>query len=450
MYQVPIAHISNFIFENPGSHLMAILFGSGSLQRSKKLLQVLSGANLVRLIVSSFFILAFGRLALLIMISVFGHTLSTAVFGEFNFILSLASWLSVILSLPHSNILFMAKYASSDNREMSFGYVIFSLCLVLFLCVLAAGIVSILFGYLRGHFLDQSTSWIAALTVLLGFAYWLRTIMRGEGHLALALAPQEILLPLSATIIYLFLPATLQGAATAYGSAAILAIAASSVSAFLYFRSKFSSLRPHFDWEQWRLRIPHLTIGGLAEISMGQWDIVLIGTLLNMEQTAYYAAAARLSLFTAIGLRVVETATAPLMTHILNGTGRHRMKQLLTHATLVSASVGLIAALPMILFPHFFLHLIGSDLGQGAMALQILAIGQIFNVLTGPVSQVLYLGGHERAYANGLWLTNIGAAVGFMLFVPSYGIVGGAALKAISVVVLNLGFSVYAYRSYRQ
>ena len=416
----------------------------------KNILQSFLGTALPRLVMSSFLLLASGRLALFAMVAVFGHTLSTAAFGEFNFVLSIVFWVGAILSIPHSNILFMAKYAGSKDNARSLGYVIFSLALVVLLCAVAAALIPLLFGYISKHMSDRSLIWTSTLILPFGIIYWQRSITRGEGHLFLALAPQEILLPLLAAAICLSLPATLRYAMGSYLAAMVTTIIISSVPAYMYFRRKFSGIKPEFDWKQWRLRIPHLTVGGLAEVSMGQWDVILIGVLLNMEQTAYYAAAARISLFSAIGLRVVETATAPLMAHLLREPDKRRARELLIHTTLISTSVGLVIAIPMFLFPGFFLHLVGPGLQDGRNVLQILVLGQLVNVSTGPVSQMLYLGGNERIYANGLWMSNIASAAGFILLVPSFGIVGGAAAKALSVTLLNIGFAGYAYRSLRR
>lgn len=84
-------------------------------------------------------------------------------------------------------------------------------------------------------------------------------------------------------------------------------------------------------------------------------------------------------------------------------------------------------------FPAAILGLFGAEFEAAASALRILALGQLFNVLTGPIGTVLLMTGRER------WLLrNAGGALivltvlGFLL-IPTYGLVGAAWTTSLTI-----------------
>jgi O-antigen/teichoic acid export membrane protein len=86
--------------------------------------------------------------------------------------------------------------------------------------------------------------------------------------------------------------------------------------------------------------------------------------------------------------------------------------------------------------PEWILHFFGPEFVAGAPALQILAAGQLINVLTGPAGSILIMTGRED------WSLRISCAALVMLailgltLVPAYGIVG-AALTASGITVFR-------------
>ena len=90
-----------------------------------------------------------------------------------------------------------------------------------------------------------------------------------------------------------------------------------------------------------------------------------------------------------------------------------------------------------LLFPETLLSLFGPQFIGGAMALRILALGQLARLMGGPLGTVLVMTGNQR------WVLVYSAAgvipciIFVALLVPAYGAVGAAAATAAAVLLRN-------------
>jgi O-antigen/teichoic acid export membrane protein len=85
----------------------------------------------------------------------------------------------------------------------------------------------------------------------------------------------------------------------------------------------------------------------------------------------------------------------------------------------------------MLIFPSFLMSLFGEEFSEGAVLLQILAVGQFINGITGSVGFLLMMSGHERD------MRNVTLISGFFL-TAQFGIIGVATGTAIAVATQNL------------
>jgi O-antigen/teichoic acid export membrane protein len=92
----------------------------------------------------------------------------------------------------------------------------------------------------------------------------------------------------------------------------------------------------------------------------------------------------------------------------------------------------------LILFPTELLHLFGEGFAAGAAVTALLALGQLFDVATGPCGHMLLMSGRPA-----LTMTSnlAGLAVNVVLnlwLIPRYGIVGAGVAWACSLALINL------------
>ena len=84
-------------------------------------------------------------------------------------------------------------------------------------------------------------------------------------------------------------------------------------------------------------------------------------------------------------------------------------------------------------FPEWTLGLFGPEFVAGAPALRILALGQMVNVLAGPLGVVLLMTGNER---SSLWISTLSLillAVFSVTLIPAYGLIGAALTTAMVI-----------------
>lgn len=104
-------------------------------------------------------------------------------------------------------------------------------------------------------------------------------------------------------------------------------------------------------------------------------------------------------------------------------------------------------ALPLLLFLFLFapqvLGLFGTDFAaQGALPLQILVVGQFFNLMCGPIGAITMMSGLERQSVI-LNIVSMAIFAALLLVLSSwYGIIGAAVAAVSNTLLLNIGLMV--------
>jgi O-antigen/teichoic acid export membrane protein len=179
--------------------------------------------------------------------------------------------------------------------------------------------------------------------------------------------------------------------------------------------------------------------------SLPLWVVVLMGQLVlwmgqltagiwaSEEQIAQLAIAQRVAMLTSFILVAVNMVVAPRFAQ--------KHKELQNLAVLSVKLITLIAfplLLIMLIFPDYILSFFGQGFAGGAIYLQILAIGQFINVITGSVGYLLSMSGHEKDLRNTTLVSGVLVLVLCVVLVPLIGALGGAIATAIAVATQNL------------
>ena len=170
-----------------------------------------------------------------------------------------------------------------------------------------------------------------------------------------------------------------------------------------------------------------------------QWSSQFIaGAYVSSEVVAQLAVAQRTAMLASFVLIAVNLVVAPRFAALHKQGDNAGLQSLaLTSVKLIGAM-----ALPvigvMLLFPAWLMSLFGEGFAGGARLLQILAVGQFINAITGSVGHMLMMSGHERDMRN---VTLISGSIALLLtwfFTVSFGATGNAAGTAIAVATQNL------------
>lgn len=189
---------------------------------------------------------------------------------------------------------------------------------------------------------------------------------------------------------------------------------------------------------------------------MMQWSGQFVaGIYANSQEVAQLAVAQRTAVLVSFVLIAVNTVVAPKFALLYKNNERSELQELSKYALKITALVAAPIVVFLILFPSFIMNFFGDGFVEGAIFLQIFAIGQLVNAFTGPVNYLLMMSGYERDMKNIAIFSGVfSIAINFLL-VYLFGAVGAAVGTAMSVAIQNtlavilvrkrLGFNIFSF-----
>ena len=207
---------------------------------------------------------------------------------------------------------------------------------------------------------------------------------------------------------------------------------------FLLLRMKPLQQSPGISWSAlFKSCLPLWSVVIMSQ--MVQWSGQFIaGVYVAPEVVAQLAVAQRTAMLASFVLIAVNLVVAPKF------AAMHRNGDMAGLESLAITSVKLIGIMAtpviavMLLFPHFLMGLFGEGFSGGAGMLQILAIGQFVNAITGSVGFLLMMCGYEKDMRN---ITLISGSMALTLtwwLTADFGAYGNATGTAIAVATQNL------------
>lgn len=159
---------------------------------------------------------------------------------------------------------------------------------------------------------------------------------------------------------------------------------------------------------------------------------------LSSSEVAFFASAQRTATLASFVLIAVNLVVAPKFAQAFAKDNAVEVNKL----SLLSSRLMVALAIPVIAFmifsPEFLMGLFGDEYKAAAPLLQILAVGQFINVITGSVGYLLNMTGHEKDMRNVVLFSGpLAIALAFGL-TSQFGLTGAAYATAISVATQNL------------
>ncbi|QLE96965.1 flippase [Neptunomonas phycophila] len=170
-----------------------------------------------------------------------------------------------------------------------------------------------------------------------------------------------------------------------------------------------------------------------------QWSGQFIaGVYVPSEEVAQLAVAQRTAMLTSFILMAVNLVVAPRFAALYKQGNMEGLERL----ALMSVKLMVLFAIPivavMMFFPSFLMKLFGEGFAEGGHLLQILAVGQFVNVVTGSVGYLLSMSGHEKDLRNTVLISGPLAIIAAVALTPLWGATGSAIATALAVATQNL------------
>ncbi len=170
-----------------------------------------------------------------------------------------------------------------------------------------------------------------------------------------------------------------------------------------------------------------------------QWSGQLIaGVWAPAEEVAHLAVAQRTAMLVSFILIAVNLVVAPSFAALHAQHKDAELEQLALRATRLMTLFALPVILLICVFPGWIMGWFGDAYRSSAHLLVILAVGQLVNVLTGSVSFLLSMTGHERDLRNVVLISGPLAIAAALILTPFFGVTGAAIATALAVATHNL------------
>ena len=172
-----------------------------------------------------------------------------------------------------------------------------------------------------------------------------------------------------------------------------------------------------------------------------------LGNTHTTAEVGIFNAASRVSLLVGFVLIAVDTISAPKFAALYELGDRAALAVTARNSARLMVFVALPLLLLCLLLPGQIMALFGTEFGQGARVLTVLALAQSVTVVAGSVGTLLMMSGHERQVRNS---NAIAAAVCFVvagLLVPSTGALG-ASIAVGTALLMRTIYEVAMVRRY--
>jgi O-antigen/teichoic acid export membrane protein len=175
----------------------------------------------------------------------------------------------------------------------------------------------------------------------------------------------------------------------------------------------------------------------LLEFLMAQVDKIALGFYLDPRSVGIYSVSAAVVAYETLILNSVNQVFSPIIADLHSRGESAMLGRLYKSLTKWVFGLTLPLAITVMVFAHSILRMFGHDFEAGWPILIIGTVGQLVNCGVGSVGLLLMMSGNQRRLLKVQTCMALVMAVGNVVFIPVWGIVGAAVASAITNVGLN-------------
>lgn len=180
----------------------------------------------------------------------------------------------------------------------------------------------------------------------------------------------------------------------------------------------------------------------IFNLSLTNFDRLLVGYFLKPEAVGVYGITSQISMQLNIVLIGISTAIVPFLSQLHINKDYEQVEKIYKAFSYYAVILSFPIFLILFTAPELILSLFGEDFTEGKITLQILAVAQLFNCMTGPIGAFYEM--VNKAYVSlrsviiiGILNISLNAVL-----IPIYGIIGAAISTGISISLVY--FFLYA------
>ena len=204
--------------------------------------------------------------------------------------------------------------------------------------------------------------------------------------------------------------------------------------------------RPSFADREWLAKASPLYLIGIVQFANMQADLIMLGLLGPADDVAYFAVAKSLAETVIFVLVAIELYVAPQFARMHRNGEFEGLQYLVTRTTRMALGAALPIALILVMTGTWVLPIYGPSFVAAVPALIVLCCGQLINSACGPIGQLAIHTGHDRATVLFVFAAVVVNVSLNALLIPQMGAVGAAIATAASMIVWNVGLTVFIFR----
>lgn len=180
-----------------------------------------------------------------------------------------------------------------------------------------------------------------------------------------------------------------------------------------------------------------MMFGTMFLLLLNWTDILILGKLETEEKLGIYNAAFKVGYLTLFFVSSMNVVVTSKISYFFHQNMFVEMKKIINRTTQIIIILTLPFTCTLILFSEYILSFFGEGIKEGSVSLIIIAIGGLFNAMTGNVDQILNMTGHQKTVRNVMFIGFIVNVVLNLILIPLYGINGAAISSLIVNIIVN-------------
>ncbi|MBP6183009.1 flippase [Flavobacterium sp.] len=180
-----------------------------------------------------------------------------------------------------------------------------------------------------------------------------------------------------------------------------------------------------------------MMMSGFFLILLNWTDILILGKLETEENIGIYNAAFKVGYLALFFVTMMNSFVVPKISEYHHQNDYLNMKTFVNKATRMVIVLTLPVAIVIILFSPYLLSYFGTGFEAGALSLQLITLGALFNAMTGNVDQILNMTNHQKLVRNIMFVGFLVNIVGNLLLIPRFGYLGAAISSLVVNVIVN-------------
>lgn len=416
---------------------------------SQKLFNIRDGEK--SFIIKSIFSLIvkiFGALSTFLFFLFFSNHLGANEFGVFAFLLSVANFGAIALTLgqPMFALKNMSMAMTGELSPEARGALRFSISTILFGAVV--GFFAVLIFSLFSKYWEIQAPFAAymaaaAMLVLLSLAEYLSHILRVFSSVSAALIPRDLIWRIAAPLICIALAAFSwenSVVISLWVNVAVLGTLVLWQSAHLFYKMPKDLTLGKADYSQsvaWRHSSYYFAGISLSTAFAQHLSIVAVGATFSAFEVGAFFAAFRTATLLSMPLTAASIVLGPVIARLYKERKIDELQRIIRQFLAIAALPTMLGFLILVFAGENILKLFSESYGYAHVALAIFGLSFMINTLCGPCAYIMMLTGGEATYFKYSIFANI-LGVLSSGFLARFGLIPAAVALAVFNIAQNL------------